>query len=157
MRIIEYLPTYRAHFEQLNKAWVEKYFSMEPMDEAVLGNPEEMILKKGGKIFFVEHETRIIGTIALMFIRPGVYELAKMTVSEDFRGLGAGRFLCEAAIDESKKLNADKLILFTNSKLKAAIAIYQKLGFKEVPLGGQEYSRANIKMELSLKPHVDKK
>jgi uncharacterized damage-inducible protein DinB len=78
-----------------------------------------------------------------------------MTVREDFRGLGAGKFLCNAAIEEAKKLNADKLVLFTNSKLKNAIAVYHKFGFKEVPLGGQEYSRANIKMELSLKPQTN--
>src|SRR5690606_4127922 len=48
-----------------------------------------------------------------------------------------------------------KLILFTNSKLKTAIAVYHKLGFKEVSLDGQEYSRADTKMELLLKSNTN--
>jgi N-acetylglutamate synthase-like GNAT family acetyltransferase/uncharacterized damage-inducible protein DinB len=155
IKIINYTKENQKYFELLNKSWVEKYFKIEPMDEMLLSNPEDTILKNGGKIFFIEHQNQIIGTVALIFICTGIYEQAKMTVREDFRGLGAGKFLCNAAIEEAKKLNADKLVLFTNSKLKNAIAVYHKFGFKEVPLGGQEYSRANIKMELSLKPQTN--
>jgi N-acetylglutamate synthase-like GNAT family acetyltransferase/uncharacterized damage-inducible protein DinB len=155
IKIINYTKENQKYFELLNKSWVEKYFKIEPMDEMLLSNPEDTILKNGGKIFFIEHQNQLIGTVALIFICTGIYELAKMTVREDFRGLGAGKFLCNAAIEEAKKLNADKLVLFTNSKLKNAIAVYHKFGFKEVPLGGQEYSRANIKMELSLKPQTN--
>ncbi len=150
MRIVKYTSEYQKHFERLNRAWVEKYFEMEPMDEALLLHPEETILKKGGEIYFVEHQQQIIGTVALVFVSKGIYEMAKMAVDETFQGLGAGKLLCHTAIEEAKKLNADKLILFTNSKLKTAIAIYHKFGFKDVSLDGQEYSRADTKMELLL-------
>jgi len=152
MRIVKYIPEYQKHFGQLNRAWVEKYFEIEPMDEALLSNPEDTILKKGGKIFFVEYQNQIIGTVALIFVSNGVYEMAKMAVDEAFQGIGAGKFLCKTAIEEAKKINADKLILFTNSRLKTAIGIYHKFGFKDVLLNGQEYSRADTKMELLLKP-----
>lgn len=151
MRVIHYTREYQPYFEQLNRAWVEKYFQMEPMDEAVLCNPEDAVIKKGGRIYFAELQSQIIGTVALIFIRDGVYELAKMAVREDFQGRGAGKFLCNTAIEEAKKLGAVKLVLFTNSKLKPAIAIYHKSGFKEVQLDGQEYRRADTKMELVLK------
>ncbi|GGH15174.1 hypothetical protein GCM10011418_16680 [Sphingobacterium alkalisoli] len=156
MRIVKYTPEYRRYFEQLNRAWVEKYFEMETMDEALLLHPEDAILKKGGKIFFVEHKNQIIGTVALVFVNNGVYEMAKMAVDERFQGLGAGKSLCKTAIEEAKKLDADKLILFTNSQLKAAIAIYHKFGFKDVSLDRQEYSRADTKMELLLTPDKPK-
>src|SRR5690606_10552892 len=138
MRIVKYIPEYQKHFGQLNRAWVEKYFEIEPMDEALLSNPEDTILKKGGKIFFVEYQNQIIGTVALIFVSNGVYEMAKMAVDEAFQGIGAGKFLCKTAIEEAKKINADKLILFTNSRLKPAIGIYHKFGFKDVLLNGQE-------------------
>lgn len=150
MRIVKYTSEYRRHFEQLNRAWVEKYFKMEPMDEALLLHPEETILKKGGEVFFVEHQNQIIGTVALIFVSKGIYELAKMAVDERFQGLGAGKLLCRTAIIEAKKRSADKLILFTNSQLKTAVAIYHQFGFKDVSLNGQEYSRADTKMELLL-------
>lgn len=44
MRIIKYTPEYQQYFEQLNRTWVEKYFEIEPMDEALLSNPEDTIL-----------------------------------------------------------------------------------------------------------------
>lgn len=156
MRIVKYTPEYQKYFERLNRAWVEKYFEMEPMDEALLLHPEETILKKGGEIFFVEYQRQIIGTVALVFVDNGIYEMAKMAVDERFQGLGAGKLLCQTAIEEAKKLDADKLILFTNSKLKTAIAIYHKFGFKDVYLDGQEYSRADTKMELLLTTEMPK-
>ena len=49
----------------------------------------------------------------------------------------------------SKIQNLDSLILYTNSKLKNAVHIYKKFGFKELPLDkGNPYMPANIKMEL---------
>ena len=151
MRILKYKSEYREHFEQLNRAWVEKYFKMEPMDEALLLHPEAAILEKGGQIFFVEEQNQIIGTVALVFVSAGIYEMSKMAVNEKFQGFGAGKLLCRTAIEEAKKLGADKLILFTNSQLKTAISIYHHFGFKDVLLNDNHYSRADTKMELSLK------
>lgn len=150
MKIVTYTPEYQKHFEQLNRAWIEKYFTMEPMDEALLLHPEEKILKKGGAIFFVEHQYQIIGTVALKFVETNIYELAKMAVDERYQGLGAGKLLCQTAIDEARKLKADKIILYTNAQLKKALGIYHKFGFQKVPIEGQEYHRADTKMELLL-------
>lgn len=152
MKVVKYKTEFQKHFERLNKAWLNKYFEVEPLDEKLLSQPEESILKNGGHILFVEHQGQIIGTVALIFVKQGVYELAKMAVDEAFQGIGAGKFLCSSAIEEAKKLNAEKLILFTNSKLKTAINIYHKFGFKDVPINEQQFKRANIKMELLLNP-----
>lgn len=151
MRIVNYTKENQNHFERLNKAWLNKFFEVEPLDESLLSQPEKFILNKGGHIFFVEYKGEIIGTVALIFVKQGVYELAKMAVDEVFQGLGAGKFLCSSAIEKAKKLNAEKLILFTNSKLQPAINIYRKLGFVAIPLDEQQFKRANIKMELCLK------
>lgn len=152
MKIVRYNPGYQKHFERLNKAWLNKYFSVEALDEKLLSQPEEYILKNGGQVLFAEHQEQIIGTVALVFVKDGVYELAKMAVDEAFRGMGAGKFLCSSAIEEAKQLGAEKLILFTNSRLQTAISIYHKLGFKDVSLDGQLFKRANVKMELLLYP-----
>lgn len=157
MKIVKYKAEYQKHFEHLNKAWLNKYFEVEPLDEKLLFHPEETILKNGGHILFAEHQGQIIGTVALIFINQGVYELAKMAVDEAFQGIGAGKFLCRSAIEEAKKLNTEKLILFTNSKLKTAINIYHKYGFKDIPLDEQQFKRADTKMELILKTATTKK
>lgn len=150
MKIIPYKPEYRVHFEELNKAWVNKYFRMEPDDEWVLQHPQEAIFSTGGTILFVEHEDRIIGTVALKFVAPGVAEMIKMTVDENFRGLGAGKLLCRAAIEEARRLNAGRIILHTNSSLTAALGIYRQYGFTEQPVKDALYERADTRMELVL-------
>lgn len=150
MKFVPYRTEYKRHFEDLNKAWLKKFFRVEPLDEELLSNPEESILKDGGKIFFAEYEGAIIGTVALIYMEPGVYELAKMAVDERYQGLGAGKFLCKNAIGEARSMNAEKLVLFTNSTLKPAIHIYEKFGFEQVPLKDSAFTRGDVRMELVL-------
>jgi len=54
------------------------------------------------------------------------------------------------AISFAKEKGADKIILFTNSKLLPAIRLYEKYGFQRIPLIDNEYEEADIKMELRL-------
>ena len=150
VEIIDYNPAYWEQFDSLNKAWLEKYFTVEPIDTYVLENPEEAILDHGGVILFARYEGNVIGTVALKLIEPGVYEMTKMAVDETFRGIGAGKALCAAAIEKAREIGAERLILYSTTVLETAIAIYRKLGFKEIPLEPGVYQRANIKMEYPL-------
>ena len=150
MEIIDYKEEYQPNFEKLNKAWLNKYFSVEPIDEEVLSNPEEFILKQGGQILFMKHNGQIIGTVALKFVDDNTFELTKMAVDDKFQGLGAGKLLCNAAIKRAKNIGATSLILFSETSLAAAIHIYRKLGFKEIPIEKGKYHRANIMMKLEL-------
>jgi ribosomal protein S18 acetylase RimI-like enzyme len=149
-RIIDYRPELQPYFERLNKAWLEAYFRVEPIDEYVLGQPEEAILREGGRLYFAEYEGKIIGTMALKVAGPGVLELTKMAVDKPYQGLGAGKFLCQAAIEKARELGAHKLLLYSQTSLAPAIGIYRSLGFEEVPLEPGKYARADIKMELVL-------
>lgn len=154
MEIVSYEPHYAAHFERLNKAWLEKYFYVEPIDEYVLANPQEAILDHGGKILFAKHEGQIIGTIAMKWQSEGVIELTKMGVDEAFQGLGAGKRLFEAALDMANNMGANRIILYSNTILKPALSIYRKYGFVEVPLEKGLYKRSDIKMELPVTSHI---
>lgn len=149
INILPYSPEYNIHFEKLNKAWLEEYFEVESIDAYVLSNPEEAILKDGGSILFASLNKKIIGTVALKFISTGIYELTKMAVDKSFQGIGAGKMLCLAAINEAKALGATELILYSQFSLKAAVGIYHKLGFTPIPLD-EKYKRADIKMQLML-------
>ena len=75
--------------------------------------------------------------------------LTKMAVTETYQGKKVGRTLAEAAIAAAKQSGAEKIILYSNTRLRPAIALYYKLGFKEIPLDGP-YKRTDIKMELIL-------
>ncbi|MBA4056793.1 MAG: hypothetical protein C0490_18915 [Marivirga sp.] len=149
LRVIEYQPEHQPWFEKLNREWIERYFWMEPIDVEVLQHPDKHIIEKGGTILMANRADEIAGTVALKYVSPGVYEFTKMAVEEKFRGHKIGLALAEAAIEKAKQLRADKIILYSNTKLAPAISLYRKLGFVEVPVDGP-YKRSDIKMELKL-------
>ena len=43
-----------------------------------------------------------------------------------------------------------KIILYSNTKNAAAIKLYEKLGFKHLPVETDVYKRANVKMMIEL-------
>lgn len=147
LEIISYEPRYRSSFKILNVAWLEKFFHVEPIDEEVLSNPENILLE-GGHIFFARYQDTIIGTCALLKTEPTKFELSKMAVDEKFHGLGVGRQLLETAIRHYRTYPGCTLFLETNSLLKPAIALYESVGFSHGPrpLGPSHYVRANVYM-----------
>lgn len=150
LKIIEYSPDLQPHFERINKQWVEHYFTLEPIDLSQLENPEETILDKGGAILFAKEGEKIIGTVGLSKVENGVFEMIKMGVSPEAQGKKAGQLLGEAILEKAKEMGAHKVILYSNSKLVAALHLYKKLGFKELVPECGKYSRCDVKMELDL-------
>ncbi len=148
LQLIDYQPRYQPYFEKFNKAWLEEYFTVEPFDKYVLENPDEAIIKPGGKIYFVKAGETIIGTVGLRFIEDGVFELTKMAVDKNYRGGGAGKFLCQAGIDKAREMALKRLVLYSNRQLENAIHIYRKLGFTEIPVLPGTYQRSDIMMEI---------
>ena len=146
----EYRPEYQPHFERLNRAWLEEYFSVEPVDRHVLEHPDEAILQKGGRIFFAVFDGKIIGTVALRWLSPGVLELTKMAVDKNYRGLGAGKALCRHAIQQARVMNAGRLVLYSQTILETALHIYRQCGFRDIPLEKGVYNRADVMMEYPL-------
>jgi GNAT superfamily N-acetyltransferase len=149
LEIVNYKPEHQPWFEKLNRDWIEKYFWMEPVDFDVLQHPEQHILEKGGAILMAYYQKEIAGTVALKFVGPGVFEFTKMAVDEKFQGKKIGETLAHVAIQTAREHGAWKIILYSNTKLHKAIALYRKLGFVEIALDGP-YKRSDIKMELSL-------
>jgi N-acetylglutamate synthase-like GNAT family acetyltransferase len=150
VQILDYTPAHQPSFEKLNREWIEKYFWMEPVDFEVLQSPDEHIIKPGGSILMAAVANEVAGTVALKRVNEKVFEFTKMAVDEKFRGKKVGQALAEAAIEKAKGKGADKIILYSNTVLAPAIALYKKIGFKEIPVDGP-YKRSNIKMELFLK------
>jgi GNAT superfamily N-acetyltransferase len=151
VEIVDYDPSFRTVFKELNRAWIEKTFVLEDVDIEVLDDPEKFILSNGGKILMAVYNGKTVGTCSLKNKGNGVYELTKMTVDESVRGLKIGYLLGLATIEKAREIGAAKVELYSNRKgSAAAIQLYYKLGFVEIPLDTKAYKRADIKMELSL-------
>jgi GNAT superfamily N-acetyltransferase len=150
INIIPFTAKNKAFVKDLNYEWLQKYFAVEPHDELQLQNPQEEIIDKGGLIFYAEYAGEIVGTSSLLKISDKEYELGKMAVTKNAQGKGIGIALMEFCINKAKELGADKIILYSNTKLTAAIALYEKYGFTEIPMNAAQYKRANIKMQKLL-------
>ena len=140
-------------FRTLNEEWITRFFTLEAKDRETLGDPERTILAKGGAIFLALVEGEAVGCVALIPMEDGIYELSKMAVAPQQRGLGIGRALLQHAIAQARDLGAKSLFLGSNTKLANAVHLYESVGFRHVPpeqLPPMAYSRANVFMELPL-------
>ena len=150
LKIVPFHKKYSSTFYHLNKIWIEESFLLEESDKFDLLDPEKSIINKGGEIFFVLIENKPIATAAMIPIKSDTYELAKMTVDTQYRGNGIANKLMDKCILFAEEKEAKEIILITNDTLVIARNLYDKYGFKEVPLDSDKYLRGNVKMTLNL-------
>ncbi|MEX0275450.1 MAG: GNAT family N-acetyltransferase [Flavobacteriaceae bacterium] len=149
--IVPFEPQYARPFAELNLAWLKEYFYVEPIDAKVLHNCEEVIIDKGGHIFFARLADKIVGCYAYIKKGDGIYEFSKMAVDPSCQGMKVGQKLMQHSVDFARKNNWEKTIIYSNTILGPAIHIYKKFGYVEVPVEPDvSYERSNIKMELVL-------
>jgi len=140
-------------FEQLNREWIESYFTLEPADREILGDPRGKIVAAGGEVFFVLEGGVVKGTCAIIHHSAQECEIAKMAVAASARGRGFGDLLMEACIAFARRAGAHRVSIVSNTVLEPAIRLYRKHGFVQVPLAKDpRYERANIRLELELGP-----
>lgn len=147
-KIISYKPEYKRAFHDITMAWLAPNFTVEPQHFDMLLNPERVLLKPGGNVFFAVEDGKAVGTVAMKPCGDGVFELTKLGVDPAAKGVGYGRKLCERVIESFLEKKGRLLFLETHSTLKPAMALYEKLGFKlaENP-NGAEYLCTNCYME----------
>lgn len=150
--IVPYNSNYQHIFRALNEEWISNYFKIEEADYMALDNPQKYIIQNGGHIFVALYKEEPVGVCALLKMADGHYdyELAKMAVSPKAQGKNIGFLLGQSAINKAKELGASKIYLESNTILKPAISLYQKLGFQKIAGHSTPYERCNIQMELTL-------
>lgn len=148
MEVVEYRKEYKDAFIDLNLAWIEKYFAVEAEDKEVLYHAERFI-ERGAMIYFAVEDDRVLATCMAMPMGGDTWEICKLAASECARGRGAGSAVFQACMGYAKEHGAKKLILFTNHILKPALHIYEKFGFRSVPIQPNEYARTDLQYEFT--------
>lgn len=104
-----------------------------------------------GRLLLAEYDGQLAGCIALHKLELGICEMKRLYLRPQFRGRGLGRVLAERIIAEARRIGYRRMRLDTvEPVMKDAVAMYRKLGFKEVdpyrpnPIAGAMY------MELEL-------
>ena len=135
-------------FAALNFVWIERYFRVEDKDREALNDPWGSILSVGGEILMAVDDTQTLGTVAMVpTADSGTVELAKMAVAEQARGLGIGEKLGKAFFARARERGVKRVYLESNTVLKPAMRLYEKLGFVEIEGPDSPYDRCNIQME----------
>ena len=104
-----------------------------------------------GRLLLAEYEGQLAGCVALHKLEPRICEMKRLYLRTRFRGNGLGRALAERIIAEARQIGYQRMRLDTvEPVMKDAVAMYHKIGFKEIapyrpnPIAGAMY------MELKL-------
>lgn len=151
-RVVPYRPDHAQAWRTLNEAWIiEGGFVIEAKDRLVLDDPEGKVLEPGGHIFMIEAaDGDCVGCCAIQKMADGGFEVAKMTVVPQARGAGLSKLLMQACEDKARDLGATRLYLETNSSLAPALRLYERFGFRYLPVRETPYARADVFMEKPL-------
>lgn len=149
--IVRYRPDHAAAWRSLNEDWlIAGGYLLEAKDQLVLGDPQGVILDRGGRIFIAERDGEPVGCCSLMAMADGGYEVGKMAVTESARGLNLGWRLLEACEAAARAAGAPRLYLETNAAQTHAIALYRRFGFLDLPPQPTPYARCDVWMEKRL-------
>jgi putative acetyltransferase len=104
-----------------------------------------------GRLLLAEYEGQLAGCVALHKLEPGICEMKRLYLRPQFRGHRLGRVLADRIIAEARQIGYQRMRLDTvEPVMKDAVAMYRRIGFKEIapycanPIAGALY------MELEL-------
>src|SRR4029077_15841912 len=104
-----------------------------------------------GRLLLAEYHDHLAGCVALHKLEPGICEMKRLYLRQQFRGKGLGYALANHILAEARQIGYQRVRLDTvEPVMKDAVAMYRRIGFREIapyctnPIAGALY------MELSL-------
>lgn len=147
MNIVEYEERYRQNFVDFNTAWIVDNFGfLEEADIASFEHIENSIMK-GAMIYFAVEGEDVLATCMAKPMENGTWEICKLGSNKLVPHKGAGSAVFQTAMDWAVEHGAKRLFIISNSRLKPALHIYEKFGFREIKLEDYGYVRGDIAFE----------
>lgn len=122
-------------------------------DQELAGLPGEYAAPRGA-LLLATVDGAVAGCCALRPLDsadyPNAAEMKRLYVRKAFRGFGLGRQLAEAALDAARQAGYACVLLDTLDDMEAARALYDELGFEDIPpyyhnpIAGAHYLKADL-------------
>jgi len=94
---------------------------------------KEIVKNKDKYIFkILKKDNKVIGYIIFLIIDADTSELHKITISKDYQGQGLSKLLFNQVADDLQLKNIFKIILEVMIDNRAAISLYNSIGFKKI-------------------------
>jgi GNAT superfamily N-acetyltransferase len=104
-----------------------------------------------GRLLLTEYESQLVGCVALHKLEDGICEMKRLYLRPQFRGKGLGRALAERIIAEARAIRYRRMRLDTvGPVMKDALAMYRKMGFREIAPYCENPMAGTFYMELQL-------
>lgn len=113
-------------------AWIGLDLAFQEIDAELDALPGAYAPPRGALLIATEGERRA-GMIALRPSEAGICEMKRLYVRPEARGHGLARRLITRLLDEARRLNYVEIRLDTLPMMSEAQALYQALGFVDIP------------------------
>ena len=119
-------------------------------DQELAGLPGDYA-PPNGRLLLAEYDGQLAGCVALHKLQTDICEMKRLYLRPLFRGKGLGRKLAEAVITEARKIGYRRMRLDTVAPvMQDAVAMYRRLGFKEIAPYRPNPMEGTMYMELEL-------
>lgn len=148
MEVMPYEPKYKADFFRLNMEWLEGYGLLEQEDLTMMETMDGLI-RQGAMAYIALEDEEVLAVCMIRPLGRNLWELCKLSAAKQHQGKGAGKAVFRACMDYAENHGAEKVILVSNHVLTKALRMYEKYGFRSVPLEPEHaiYETADIQME----------
>jgi len=104
-----------------------------------------------GRMLLATYEGQLAGCVALHKLDGAICEMKRLYLRPKFRGKGLGRVLAETVINQARQIGYKRMRLDTvEPMMKDAVAMYRRLGFKEIAPYRPNPISGTLFMELEL-------
>jgi putative acetyltransferase len=148
--------TLPEHIEQTRELFLEYAASLgfslcfQSFDEELKSLPGAYAAPSG-RLLLAHYEHQPAGCVGLRNLGNGFCEMKRLYVRPAYRGQGLGRILAERVIAEARGIGYERMRLDTiASSMKDAVALYRRMGFKEIAPYRENPIAGALYMELVL-------